>query len=180
MNSFASCRAAMESGVNVTIGLPSKSKKGLFFGSDGGLRKLVVWLSLDKDVGEIHWGTLEQRNGRPAEENRMLVWEVQYVQDTGSVLELSIKGQAESITLEFNTVEERVAWKGYLELAADVLAPESERAALNAARANHRQREIEERRALNEERRKKLSENLGMRFTAEAMASRSSESKGNS
>merc|ERR1712151_569158 len=95
--------------------------------------------------------------------------EVLYVRDTGVAVELSVKDQSQSTVLEFDSSSDRTSWTKYLELAVEVLTPPDERAALDAIRADYKQREIEERRILNEERKKKLSENLGMRFTVEAM-----------
>eukprot|EP00416_Gambierdiscus_australes_P036066 CAMPEP_0171111568 /NCGR_PEP_ID=MMETSP0766_2-20121228/75558_1 /TAXON_ID=439317 /ORGANISM="Gambierdiscus australes, Strain CAWD 149" /LENGTH=92 /DNA_ID=CAMNT_0011573569 /DNA_START=54 /DNA_END=329 /DNA_ORIENTATION=- len=90
------------------------------------------------------------------------------VRNTGAALELSIKGQATPVTMEFASPADREAWCGYIRLASEALTSDSERAALEAARASHRQLEMDKRRTLNEERKKQLSENLGMRYTAEA------------
>merc|ERR1711948_191831 len=94
----------------------------------------------------------------------------------GSALDVVLLGQPLPTTLEFNTPAEREDWARFIKLAAEVLTPEADRAAQGAARASHLQQEIEERRALNEERKKKLSQNLGMKFTAEAMMARGSSS----
>lgn len=174
---FETCREAMESGVGVSIGLPKKaSSGGGFFGVGGSSsappRRLQAWLSLDCDKGELRWATLEQRQGRPTEEGQIPVYQVLGVRNTGMALELSVKDYTQPMMLEFGTADERNDWDRYIELAVQVLTPESERAELDAARASHRDREIEERRALNEERKKRLSEGLGMRFTAEAMMNR--------
>mmetsp|Transcript_121414 Transcript_121414/g.223565 ORF Transcript_121414/g.223565 Transcript_121414/m.223565 type:complete len:301 (+) Transcript_121414:83-985(+) len=161
---FDRCREAMQSGVSVTMSLPKKA--GLLGGS-GGTRKEAVWFCVDVGAGDLHWATLAQKNGRPAEEGRIPVSEVLAVRNTGVAVELAIKGQAQPTNLDFG--EERDTWSRYLEVAVEVLTPESERAALDAARDAHRHLEMEERRRTNEERKKKLSEGLGMRFTAEAM-----------
>mmetsp|Transcript_45984 Transcript_45984/g.127672 ORF Transcript_45984/g.127672 Transcript_45984/m.127672 type:complete len:306 (+) Transcript_45984:55-972(+) len=169
------CREAMEQGVSVTIGLPKKaSGVSLFGGStgDGGSRKLMAWLTIDCDTGDIRWASLERKGGQPIEESCVSVCEVLNVRDTGVAVELSVKGQTRPTVLEFGSPSDRSDWARYLRLVVDVLTPDSERETLEALRAGHRQKELEERRALNEERRKKLSENLGMRFTAEAMAAR--------
>merc|ERR1712194_202028 len=76
------------------------------------------------------------------------------------------------LVLDFENAPAREAWTRYFEMAAQVLVPEHDRAALDEARAQHRHAEIDERRAVNEERKKKLQEGLGMRFTAEAMMNR--------
>lgn len=167
----------MESGAGVSLSLPKKPSAGGFFSSMAGSasappRRLQAWLSLDFEKGELCWATLEQRQGRPSEEGRIPVYEVLAVRNTGMALEVSVREYTQPMTLEFGTAEERNAWDRYIELAVQVLTPESERAELDAARASHRDREIEERRALNEERKKRLSEGLGMRFTAEAMMNR--------
>lgn len=170
---------AMEAGVSVGLGLPKKANasSGLFAGltgggSSSGPRKLAAWLSLDADSGELRWASLEQRQGRPAEEGHIPVSEVLGVRNTGMLLEISAMGYSQPVTLDFGTAGERDAWTRYVELAAQVLTPDSERAALDVARASHKQLELEERRALNEERKKRLQEGLGMRFTAEAMMTR--------
>lgn len=156
----------MQSGISVTMSLPKKA--GLLGGSSG-TRKEAVWFSVDVGAGELHWQTLAQKNGRPAEEGRIPVSEVLAVRNTGAAVELAIKGQAQPTSLGFGSTDERDDWSRYLELAVEVLTPESERAALDAARDAHRHLEMDERRRVNEERKKKLSEGLGMRFTAEAM-----------
>merc|ERR1712029_16222 len=94
--------------------------------------------------------------------------------NTGAALELSLRNQVQPISLEFTSADERNAWAGYIDLAAQVLTPENERASLEAARMDNRQNEMEARRARNEARKQQLQENLGMRFTAEAMITRSS------
>jgi len=167
---FQAASSEMENGINITLGLPKKS--GLF-GSGSGARKLAAWFSLDATAGEFLWASLEQKNGRPAEEGNFRVCEVLAVRDTGAAIELSVKGQPQAYTLEFSTASDRQEWSRHLDLAVEVLTPESERASQEAAKASHKQQAFEERRALNEERRKKLSENLGMRYTAEAMMNRS-------
>ncbi|CAE8680166.1 unnamed protein product [Polarella glacialis] len=171
---FEKCRRLMEDGVSVTLGLP---KKGGLFGAAADRRKLPVWLTLKccGQVAELSWGSLEQRAGRPAEEGHFSVSEVLAVRNTGILLELSIKGQMQATTLDFGTPAERDAWSRYIDLALEVLTPECERGDRDVARADHRRGEIEERRCLNEDRKKKLQENLGMRFTAEAMLSRGSK-----
>jgi len=169
---FEACRAAMEKGASVTMAMPRKAG---FFGA-AEPRKVGVWLSLDSD-NELRWQTLEQRCGKPAEEGRIPMFELLAARDTGVLIELAIKGQSQPMMLDFGpSAEERQAWARYLDLALEVLTPESERASLKAAREQHRGIEIEERRALNEERKKKLTQGLGMRFTAEAMMNRSSTS----
>eukprot|EP00927_Polykrikos_kofoidii_P045004 TRINITY_DN38868_c0_g1_i1.p1 TRINITY_DN38868_c0_g1~~TRINITY_DN38868_c0_g1_i1.p1 ORF type:complete len:322 (-),score=53.62 TRINITY_DN38868_c0_g1_i1:282-1247(-) len=167
-------RADMESGVSATLALPGSKVSGFFAAATGNTsgRKLAVWLSIDCGPADVCWHTLEQRGGRPSEEGRISVCEILSVRDTGVVVELSIKGQTQATVIEFGTPSDLSSWSRYLELAVEVLTPESERAALDAARAEHRRGEMEERRHANEERRKKLSENLGMRFTAEAMLAR--------
>lgn len=160
----------LESGISVTMSIP---KKAGFFGTGGaGARKAPAWLALDQASGEFTWSTLEQKNGRPLEEGRIPVCEVLVVRNTGAALELSVKGQSQPTVLEFSTADERQKWAKYMELAVEVLTPESERAALDAARDGHRRVEMDERRKTNEERKKKLQEGLGMRFTAEAMMNR--------
>lgn len=168
---FQRIKAKMEEGVNVSIGLPRKA--GLF-GGGSEKRNIVSWFSLQSSTGCLVWGSLEQKGGRPAEEGKMNVSDVLHVRNTGLMLELAVKGQNVPTTLEFGSAEEREAWTKYLELAVEILTPESERADQEAARASHRSKELEERRALNEERKKQLSTGLGMRFTAEAMINRSS------
>lgn len=190
---FEANRAEMESGVSVMIGVPRKAsgllgraQAALASGTGGaaslsGLApiKLAAWFSLEQGgSGDLRWATLEQRAGRPVDEGRISICDVLAVRDTGVAVELSVKGQTQATTLEFGTPKERSTWYKYIELAQDVLTPESERAALESARSSHRQLEIEERRALNEERKKKLSENLGMRFTAEAMIARADATGG--
>lgn len=168
---FERIKSKMEEGVNVSIGLP---KKAGLFGGGSEKRKVVSWFSLQSSTGSLVWGSLEQKGGRPAEEGTINVSDVLHVRNTGLMLELSVKGQNVPLTLEFSSAEEREAWTKYLELAVEILTPESERAEQDAARASHRSKELEERRALNEERKKQLSVGLGMRFTAEAMINRSS------
>uniref|UniRef100_A0A7S4Q6A9 FYVE-type domain-containing protein n=1 Tax=Alexandrium monilatum TaxID=311494 RepID=A0A7S4Q6A9_9DINO len=171
---FESCRAAMESGVSATVTLPKKPSRGGLFGGGGGggPQRLPAWLSLEAEASALRWASLEQRNGRPAEEGQILIYEILAVRDTGTMLELPTTSTPQPVTLEFVSADDRQTWARYLELATQVLTPESERAALDAARANHRLKEVEERRVRNEERKKQLSENLGMRYTAEAMMAR--------
>ncbi|CAE7695413.1 BXL6, partial [Symbiodinium pilosum] len=141
---------------------------GLF--SMGERRKTASWLSLR--IPDLCWASLEQRGGRPVESAEIPLSQVLHVRNTGLMLELAIKDQP-ALQLEFGAAEERVAWEKYVNLALEVLVPESERAERDAAKATHRAQELEERRALNEERKKRLSDGLGMRFTAEAMVTRS-------
>lgn len=171
---FAMCRETMESGISVTLGLPGKAGGGGLFGGSGGSapRKFPAWVSVEADRGELRWATLQQRQGRPAEEGHIPVSEVVAVRNTGVVLEVSTMTSTQPITMEFGCPEEREAWARYVDLAVQVLTPEEERAALDEARSRHRHSEVEERRALNEERKKQLQQGLGMRFTAEAMMAR--------
>lgn len=134
-------------------------------------KRTPAWLKLDES-GRLHWASLEQRQGRPLEEGDIAPSEVLGVRNTGMVLELPLKGFTQPATLEFGTAAERETWARYLEIAVEVLTPESERSERDAERASHRQHELEERRSLNEERKKRLQEGLGMKFTAEAMMNR--------
>merc|ERR1712083_321821 len=109
--------------------------------------------------------------GRPAQEGRILVKDVIGVRNTGAMLELSVKGEAQPIKLEFTSVTDRNAWCRYIELACEALTTDDERKVLEASRASQRRIEMQQRQTVNEERKKNLSENLGMKFTAEAMAS---------
>lgn len=170
MSEFDRCRSDMESGVSASMSTP---KKVGLFGQGGGMQKVAVWLCLDSEAGAFHWRTLEQKHGRPADEGRLLIYEVLAVRNTGAAVELSVKGQSQATILDFNTAEERSTWSRYMEMAIEVLTPDSERAALEAARSSQRQLEMDERRKANEERKKQLSAGLGMRFTAEAMMNRS-------
>lgn len=166
---FETIRTTMEDGVSVTISFPPKAS---MFGSSG-RRKVPAWLSLKTD---LVWASLEQRAGQPLEQGQLPLAEVLHVRNTGMHLELSVKGQSQPTHLDFGTAEERINWERYLNLAAEVLVPESERADRETAKAAFRAQEIEERRALNEERKKNLSQGLGMRYTAEAaMAGSGSE-----
>lgn len=54
----------------------------------------------------------------------------------------------------------------------EVLLPENDRERLEAARKTQRDIEMQERRTRNEERRKNLSDNLGMKYSAQAMLDR--------
>jgi len=171
---FEGCRAAMENGVSVTLGLPRKQARGGLFGAGGRNERppFPAWLSLDGRSDELRWATLEQRAGQPLEEGRFVFAEMLTVRSTGKNLEIALLEHTRPMTLDFNSGAEREAWHGYLELAMKVLTPESDRAVLDEARRTNRQIESEERRARNEERRAQLSQNLGMRFTAEAMMAR--------
>jgi len=170
---FEGFRPAMESGVSVTLTLPKKPRTGLFGGGGGSSpQRLPAWLSLVAERSELHWASLEQRNGKPAEEGQILLYEILAVRDTGSVLELPTTSNPQPAVLEFASTDDREAWAKYVEVAVRVLTPDSERASLEAARSSHRQHEAEERRIRNEERKKQLQENLGMRYTAEAMIAR--------
>eukprot|EP00435_Cladocopium_sp_Y103_P042688 s320_g11.t2 len=140
---FETIRTKMEDGVSVTISFPPKAS---MFGSSG-RRKVAAWLSLKTD---LVWATLEQRAGQPLEQGQLPLAEVLHVRNTGVQLELSVKGQSQPTHLEFGTAEERINWERYLNLAAEVLVPESERAERETAKAAFRAQEIEERRALNE------------------------------
>lgn len=168
---FEGCRPAMESGVSVSLTLPKKAPRGLFGGGQIEMKKMAVWLALEADGSGLKWATLEQKSGRPADEGQILLYEILYVRDTGSVLELPMKG-SEALTLEFATSTDRQDWARYLDLAVQVLTPESERASLDAARNSLRLKELEERRVRNEERKKELSKGLGMKYTAQAMIAR--------
>lgn len=172
---FERCRSTLENGASVMLGLPQKasSTRGIFGGSSkNSPQKVSVWLALDCDQGALQWATLQQRQGKPLDQGQIPVTQVLGVRNTGVLVEISSTEYTQPITLEFGDATERDAWSRHLEVAVQVLTPESERAALDEARAGHRQREMEERRAINEERRKKLQEGLGMRFTAEAMMAR--------
>lgn len=148
---FESIRCKMEDGVSVTISFPAKAS---MFGSSR--RKVPVWLSLK--TPDLAWASLEQRAGQPLERGQLPLTEVLHVRNTGMQLELSVKGQSQPMQLEFGNAEERSAWERYLNLAGEVLIPDSERAERETAK----------------ERKKSLSQGLGMRYTAEAMMARSS------
>lgn len=169
---FKSVRKTMESGLPVTVGLPVKGGVASFFGAGDNRRQVPAFLRLDSEQRSLVWSSLEQRDGRPAEEGSIPVHEVLYARDTGAFLEIAIVGQKEPALVTFAEPGDRADWAAHVELAVKVLTPDGERAALDAARATHRRAEMEERRAVNEERRKKLSEGLGMKFTAEAMLTR--------
>jgi len=171
---FEGCRAAMENGVSVTLGLPRKQARGGLFGAGGSSDRppFPAWLSLDGRSDELRWATLEQRAGQPLEEGRFVFAEMLTVRSTDKSLEIAMLDHTRPMSLDFNTGAECEAWQNYLELAMKVLTPESDRATLDEARRANRQIQVEERRARNEERRAQLSQNLGMRFTAEAMISR--------
>lgn len=171
---FGCCRSEMEGGVMAMLTI---SSKGGFFGGSASSRKLAVWLSVDVEPAQIHWATLEQRAGVPLEEGFIATKEVIVIRDTGAAIEISIKDKPIPLVIEFHDACSRTTWTRYLELAVEILTPESERAALTALRTEHRQRELDERRTRNEERKKELSKNLGMRYTAEAMAARGSASR---
>jgi len=171
---FELCRHTLEQGASVMLGLPRKAGTG-FFGTNAGsaARKFAAWLTLKSDDGILHWATLEQRAGRPLEEGQIPLSTIVAVKDTGALLELATTDTSDLITLQFSGGEDRSQWCGHIELAVQVLTPESERAALEEAKSAYRHKAIEERRTVNEERKKKLQEGLGgMRFTAEAMMSR--------
>eukprot|EP00929_Paragymnodinium_shiwhaense_P088045 TRINITY_DN48245_c0_g1_i1.p1 TRINITY_DN48245_c0_g1~~TRINITY_DN48245_c0_g1_i1.p1 ORF type:complete len:335 (-),score=85.96 TRINITY_DN48245_c0_g1_i1:155-1159(-) len=187
---FEACRSSMESGVSVTITLPAAqqqhSRIGMLFGGGGSGasqpgRNVHAWLSLGcvataaaaSAPPELRWASLERRGGRPVEEGSLVFGELMSVRNTGSALELSLKGQPEATVLLFNSDAERDAWSGYIELGIKVLTPDEARAALEAARSTQRASELEMRRMKNEERKKQLQDGLGgMRFTAEAMMAR--------
>jgi len=170
-------RAEMESGVSVVVTLPEKNAS--FFGTGGtSLRKIPAWLSLHAKAGELSWASLEQRRGHPVKEGSIPASDVVMVRDTGGLVELALKGQIQPITLEFSSTSEREMWCRHLELAIDVFTPDDERAARDATRDEYRRREIEERRIRNEERRKHLSKDLGMRYTAQALVGHATQSSG--
>lgn len=167
------CRSILEEGISAQLTLPSQT--GGLFSTRSSTRKVAAWLRVDFETGELCWSTLEQRGGQPVDSGRIPMAEVLTIRNTGLVLEMALKGQSQPTVLDFDSEAARGSWHRYLELATEVLTPESEKAEKEAAKASYRQREMEERRALNEERRKKLSENLGMRFTAEAMIARNEQ-----
>lgn len=174
---FELCRHDLEQGANVTLGLPKQAGGGFFGGGGSAARTLLVWLTLNSEQGTLQWGTLEQRQGRPLEEGAIPVTQILGVRNTGVLLEVSSTEYSQPITMEFSQADDRDAWARHLELAAQVLTPESERASLDEARASHRHKQMDERRSTNEERKKKLQEGLGMRFTAEAMMQRDAAAK---
>merc|ERR1712107_149222 len=116
--------------------------------------------------------SLEQRHGKPAEEGCIQFGELLTARNTGLTIELSVRGNAEPVVLDFPTAGERDAWARYLELGMQVLVLDSERANLEEARARQRHAEMEARKLRNEERKKRLSDGLGMHYTAEAMMNR--------
>jgi hypothetical protein len=123
-------------------------------------------------MAEFYWTSLEQKNGRPLQEVRIPVGKVLTVRNTGIAIEMSIMGQPEPTSLEFTSSSERDTWFRYIEVAVEVLMPEADRERREVARNKQRQIEMEDRRVRNEERRKELSDNLGMRFSAQAMLER--------
>ncbi|CAK9045201.1 unnamed protein product [Durusdinium trenchii] len=166
---FESIRSKMEDGVGVVILFPPKAT---MFGLSTERHKLRAWLSLQSQ--DLAWSSLEQRGGQPVEQGHFSLAEIMCIRSLhGSQLEISMKGQPVT-QLEFSTAEERANWEKHLNLAVDVLIPPDQREEREAAKATFRAQELEERRALNEERKKRLSEGLGMRYTAEAMMARSS------
>jgi len=169
---FRDSVAQMEEGVSVALSIPQK--KGNFFSDSISWREVIVWLRFDSASSELSWATLEQRQGQPVEEGRFPICDVVFVNDKGSHLELWMSNQSHPMRMKFDSSDEKDSWARYMRLAVDVLTPESDRAALEAARREHRHKAMEERQSQNEERKKKLSENLGMRYTAEAMMNRSS------
>mmetsp|Transcript_63915 Transcript_63915/g.152441 ORF Transcript_63915/g.152441 Transcript_63915/m.152441 type:complete len:304 (-) Transcript_63915:51-962(-) len=167
--------AEMEKGVGATFTLPSStSRKGGAF-SGGPVKKVGVWFSLDRHASELKWATLEQRNSVPVEEGRIKLFELLSVRNTGLAIELVTSTQSAPLVLELGSTLERENWARYLQLAIDVLIPESQRSDWESARNSHRQKEIAERKKENDERKKKLSDGLGMRFTAEAMMNRTAK-----
>lgn len=176
---FMQRREELERGVSVAVTVPPQkaTPSGGFFsttlvGGSPGVKKVPSWLSVSVDKGEILWHSLESRRGQPAHAGVIAAFNVMSVRNTGLAVELSVKGQGLPTSLEFGTSAERDTWYRLLELSVGVLTPESERAAQATAKADHRQQELEQRRLQNEERKQQLSQNLGMRFTAEAMLAR--------
>lgn len=163
-------RIVLEKGVMLSIS-GGRKPTGAIFGSST-IKRAQVWFQLEAASNEFSWGTLEQYRGRPADSDRIPICEILDVRNTGLAVELSVRGQAKPTVLEFGSKEERDAWEQHLKVAVDVLTPDSQRTEQAAARQTQRQVEMEERRSLNEERKKKLTQNLGMRFTAEAMMKR--------
>ncbi|CAK0808179.1 unnamed protein product [Prorocentrum cordatum] len=167
---FHACKAMMEKGAAATVGIPVQAG---WLGSGGDPRRLSAWVNLEGSSAELRWATLQQAAGRPAEEGSIRVCDILGVRGVGGgVVELSLRGQSEPTTLDFAEGGERDRWARGLLLAMEVLAPEGERVALAAERVQQRHVEMEVRRSDNEERKRKLQEGLGMRFTAEALARR--------
>jgi hypothetical protein len=167
---FEACKAQLESGISVTICMTQQTV-GLFTTSRE-RHKVPAWLSLNSSMAEFYWTSLEQKNGRPLQEVRIPVGKVLTVRNTGIAIEMSIMGQPEPTSLEFTSSSERDTWFRYIEVAVEVLMPEADRERREVARNKQRQIEMEDRRVRNEERRKELSDNLGMRFSAQAMLER--------
>lgn len=167
---FQACRAKLESGVSVTIGVTQQTAG--FFSTSRERKKVPAWFSLNACMAEFCWTSLEQRNGRPLQEVHISAGKLVSVRNTGVALELSVVGQPEATSLEFGTSSERDEWCRYIEVAMEVLTPEDDRERLKAARASQRDIEMQDRRARNDERRKNLSTDLGMKYSAQAMLDR--------
>lgn len=167
---FQACKAELERGVSVTMGVTQQTA-GLFTTSRE-RQRIPAWFSLNASIAEFCWTSLEQRNGRPLQEVHIPIGKIVTVRNTGVAIELSLLGQPEPTSLEFSSSSERDSWCRYIEAAVDVLMPDSERERVEAARSTQRQIEMQDRRVRNEERRKNLSENLGMKYSAQAMVNR--------
>merc|ERR1712178_112761 len=94
------------------------------------------------------------------------------VRNTGVAIELSLLGEPEPTTLEFISSSDRDAWSRNIDVAVEVLIPDDDRQRQEAARQSQRQLEMQDRRGRNEERRKELSKDLGMKYSAQAMLDR--------
>merc|ERR1719436_363542 len=114
----------MESGTSATIVLPKKDGGGFFGGGGTQPKKLAVWLTLETSTNHVKWATLQQQNGRPAEEGYIPVPDVLNARSAGVNVELSIRGQGGPTTLEFGTSAESSTWGQGLTLAVEVLTPE--------------------------------------------------------
>eukprot|EP00424_Heterocapsa_rotundata_P003097 CAMPEP_0168698230 /NCGR_PEP_ID=MMETSP0503-20121227/36310_1 /TAXON_ID=89963 /ORGANISM="Heterocapsa rotundata, Strain SCCAP K-0483" /LENGTH=129 /DNA_ID=CAMNT_0008744115 /DNA_START=96 /DNA_END=483 /DNA_ORIENTATION=- len=129
----------MESGVAVTLGLPAKSA-GLFGAEEEAGRVVLP----RQGLGEAPLGVAGAEGRAAGGAGPHPGLRGRLGADTGMFLELATKGQTQPLRLAFGAPAEREAWARYVDLAVKVLTPDGERAALDAARAAHRQMEIEE------------------------------------
>ena len=135
---FQAVREAMEEGVCVTAGLPVKGAVASFFGAADGRRQVAAFLKLETEERRLAWASLEQRDGRPAEEGHVPLHEILYARDTMTFLEVALTSQKVPIIFTFPEASEREAWAEHVELAVRVLTHDEDRAALDDARAKHR------------------------------------------
>jgi len=150
----------LESGTSCVM-----TNAGSFFSDED--QRIPSWLHLDTERRAFLIQSLEQSKGVPLSQEQFLLSQIVYIRSTGLGLDIRDKDKIVKIELE-----QAAMWAENMNEAVEVETTMEEKCSLVQAKNEIRLLEMEERRKVNEERKKRLTDGgrLGMRFTAEAMS----------